>query len=77
MLTHELPRITTIENPFTFLLSTQECAVQVSAQDLSYELDEAELAEEMAAQLSSQPSGQTSTPVEPEEFEAIYTWFIS
>ena len=77
MLTQDLPTITLNEHPFTFLLSTQECAPQVSAQDLSYEFNEAELAEGMYAQLHSPCSGQASPQVDPDEFEAIYTWFLS
>jgi hypothetical protein len=77
MLTHELPRITTLENPFTFLLSTQECARQITAQELGYEFKETELAEEMTAQLQSQTAGQAFHQLEPDEFEAVYSWFLA
>ncbi len=77
MLTHDFPRTKLTETPFTFYLAAQEASLQVSAQDLSYEINETELAEELDVQKRSSSSGQATPQVGTDEFEAIYTWFIS
>jgi hypothetical protein len=44
--------------------------------DFGYEVEESELAEELAAQIPEQTQEQ-STQVNPNDFETVFNWFLS
>lgn len=54
-----------------------ECAIEVSAQSLGIEISEEELASELRNGTGIDLPDQPAPEIEPQEFEAIYTWFLS
>jgi hypothetical protein len=51
--------------------------LQVSAKDFGYEIDEQELAEELAAPLLLSFPIPAPPDVDPHDFERIYRWFLA
>ena len=51
--------------------------LQVSAEDLGYEISEEQLASEMRAHNTGEPVDQAILEVRPDEFEPVYRWFLS
>ncbi|HZD56732.1 MAG TPA: hypothetical protein VE136_08425 [Anaerolineales bacterium] len=67
-------------NPFAFLLPPHPQSVrnpQVRSKDLGYEIGE----DKLAGELCERPAGglvdQTIPEIDPDEFEAVYRWFLS
>lgn len=54
-----------------------ESAIEVSAQSLVVEISEEELASELRNGTGVDLPDQPVPQIEPQEFEAIYAWFIS
>jgi hypothetical protein len=79
MIAQTLSKITPSRNILEMLISAVFSPTKpspYSPADFGCEIEEAELAEELAAQISVNSNDQ-SPQIEPEEFETVYNWFIS
>lgn len=77
MTTQMVLNISTVFNLFSLPLDLPEDEPQFSAVDYGYELREDEIVSGMLIQLPDRLTGQSIPEVEPEEFEAVYGWFLS
>ncbi len=59
------------------LLADDPKANQYSASDSGYEISEEELANAMTGDVSANSTDPSTPQVSPDEFEDLYTWFIS
>jgi len=64
-------------NLFSLQVLLTENTMEVTAQSLGYEIDEEELADELRSETCADCLDQPAPQIEPEEFETIYTIFLS
>jgi hypothetical protein len=62
---------------FSLALSAPCSASGITPHDFGYEMDEAEIADEMRAEPTAGLAGRSTPEVGADEFEAVYTWFLS
>ncbi len=77
MNTQTLANNTMIRNLFSLPIYIPQSHLEISAQELGYEINEDEVANELGTQLPEKVSWQPIPEVEPEEFETVYKWFLS
>jgi hypothetical protein len=72
-----IAKATIFDNLFMIHPSTSECGSEITPQSLGYEIEEAELAGELYAQSQKSDAPCILPEVSPQEFDAIYNWFLS
>lgn len=77
MNTNTLANNTMIRNLFSLPIYIPQSQLEIAAQELGYEINEDEVANELGVQLPKDVSWQPIPEVEPEEFETVYGWFLS